>query len=45
MNILITGGAGFIGSFLVDYFLEKGYNVICIDNFLEDLVLISIKQC
>lgn len=35
MNILITGGAGFIGSFLVDYFLEKGYNVICIDNFFR----------
>ncbi|MHA8051662.1 SDR family oxidoreductase [Aquirufa sp. ROCK-SH2] len=33
MNILITGGAGFIGSNLCEYFLDKGYNVVCLDNF------------
>lgn len=33
MKILITGGAGFIGSNLCDYFLEKGYQVTCLDNF------------
>ncbi|MGL3001242.1 SDR family oxidoreductase [Flavobacterium sp. RSSB_23] len=33
MNILITGGAGFIGSNLTEYFLEKGYEVVCLDNF------------
>ncbi len=32
-NVLITGGAGFIGSNLCDYFLEKGYKVTCLDNF------------
>ncbi|MGN7759141.1 SDR family oxidoreductase [Chryseobacterium sp. 22532] len=32
-KILITGGAGFIGSNLTEYFLEKGYEVICLDNF------------
>jgi UDP-N-acetylglucosamine/UDP-N-acetylgalactosamine 4-epimerase len=32
-TILITGGAGFIGSNLCEYFLEKNYNVICLDNF------------
>lgn len=32
-NILITGGAGFIGSNLCDYFLNKGNRVICLDNF------------
>ena len=32
-SILITGGAGFIGSNLCEYFLEKGYKVTCLDNF------------
>lgn len=32
-KILITGGAGFIGSNLTDYFLNKGYQVVCLDNF------------
>lgn len=33
MNILVTGGAGFIGSHTVVELLEKGYNVIIVDNF------------
>ncbi len=32
-KILITGGAGFIGSHLCDLLLEKGDEVICVDNF------------
>lgn len=32
-TILITGGAGFIGSNLCEYFLSKGYAVVCLDNF------------
>lgn len=32
-TILITGGAGFIGSNLTEYFLGKGYTVRCLDNF------------
>ena len=32
-TILITGGAGFIGSNLCEYFLAKGNKVICLDNF------------
>lgn len=32
MKILITGGAGFIGSNLCEYFLEKEYHVVCLDN-------------
>ncbi|UOK43749.1 MULTISPECIES: SDR family oxidoreductase [Flavobacterium] len=32
-TILITGGAGFIGSNLCEYFLEKKYKVVCLDNF------------
>lgn len=31
--ILITGGAGFIGSNLCDYFLSQGHKVVCLDNF------------
>lgn len=32
-KILITGGAGFIGSNLTEYFLNKGYKVVVLDNF------------
>jgi len=32
-NILVTGGAGFIGSNLVESFLNAGNNVVCLDNF------------
>lgn len=32
-NILITGGAGFIGSNLCDHFISKDYEVTCLDNF------------
>ncbi|MBI5361243.1 MAG: SDR family oxidoreductase [Planctomycetes bacterium] len=31
---VITGGAGFLGSHLCDYFIGKGHNVICIDNLI-----------
>ncbi len=33
-TILITGGAGFLGSHLCERFLTEGYDVICMDNFL-----------
>ena len=32
-KVLITGNAGFIGSHLADYLIEKGYKVVGIDNF------------
>ncbi len=31
---LITGGAGFLGSHLCDYFLAKGHEVVCMDNLI-----------
>jgi UDP-glucuronate decarboxylase len=33
MRILVTGGAGFIGSHLCDSLVEQGNEVICLDNF------------
>jgi dTDP-glucose 4,6-dehydratase len=33
-KVLITGGAGFIGSHLCDLFIGKGFNVICMDNLI-----------
>ena len=33
-RVLITGGAGFIGSHLCDHFLARGFEVVCVDNLL-----------
>ncbi|CAK0764049.1 UDP-glucuronate decarboxylase [Gammaproteobacteria bacterium] len=32
-NILVTGGAGFLGSHLCDRLLNEGHDVLCIDNY------------
>ncbi|HHX64315.1 MAG TPA: NAD-dependent epimerase/dehydratase family protein, partial [Chloroflexi bacterium] len=34
MRVLITGGAGFIGSHLCDLLLEQGHQVIAMDNLI-----------
>ena len=34
MRVLVTGGAGFIGSHLCDFFVRQGHDVVCIDNFI-----------
>lgn len=43
MNILITGGAGFIGSTLADKLLNDGYNIFVVDNF-NDNYDVGIKE-
>jgi dTDP-glucose 4,6-dehydratase len=46
---LITGGAGFLGSHLCDYLIEKGHEVICIDNLstgnMENISHLLGKKC
>lgn len=32
-RVLVTGGAGFLGSHLIDRLIEKGHEVLCVDNF------------
>nr|WP_199000381.1 SDR family oxidoreductase [Flavobacterium sp. ASV13] len=44
MKILITGGAGFIGSNLAEHFLNKGYEVVCLDNFATGHMQ-NLKNC
>ena len=49
MKILVTGGAGFIGSNLCEYLLNTGHEVICLDNFAtgkeENLATFKNNSC
>src|SRR3989304_3021460 len=38
MRVLVTGGAGFIGSHLCDFLLARGHEVVCMDNLLTGSV-------
>ncbi|MGI6436208.1 MAG: NAD-dependent epimerase/dehydratase family protein [Syntrophomonadaceae bacterium] len=33
-NVLITGGAGFIGAYLAEALLDQGHKVVCVDNYI-----------
>ncbi len=43
MNIIVTGGAGFIGSYLCEKLINLGFKIICIDNF-DDFYSPEIKE-
>lgn len=43
MKILVTGGTGFIGSHVCEALLEKGFSVVCVDNF-DDYYSLKIKE-
>jgi UDP-glucuronate 4-epimerase len=47
-NILVTGGAGFIGSNLCHYLTKQNFNILCLDNFddfySEEIKLNNIKS-
>jgi len=43
MRVLVTGGAGYIGSMLVPTLLSKGYQVDVVDNFMFEQM--SLNQC
>ncbi|MDR1030004.1 MAG: SDR family oxidoreductase [Treponema sp.] len=45
MNILVTGGAGFIGSNLCEYLLQNSYEVICLDNFSTGKISNILHLC
>lgn len=38
MNIIVSGGAGFIGSYVTDYLLSQGHQIIVVDNLLTGRV-------
>lgn len=44
MRVLVTGGAGFIGSHLCDALLEAGHDVVCLDN-LSTSKKLNIYRC
>ena len=44
MRILVTGGAGFIGSHLCERLLENGHKVVALDNLIKGRTTIAIAH-
>ncbi len=43
-RVLVTGGAGFIGSHLCKRLLQSGHDVLCVDNFLP-VIKTTLLNC
>ena len=41
MNIVITGGSGFVGSYLCEKLIDDGHEIIVVDNLLTCLLYTS----
>lgn len=44
MNILVTGGAGFIGSHLINYLISNDHNIVVVDNLSSNPNYIASKE-
>ena len=44
LNILVTGGAGYVGSVLIPHLISDGHNVKCLDRFFFGAEYLSSKQ-
>ncbi|MCX9012747.1 MAG: SDR family oxidoreductase [Candidatus Methanoperedens sp.] len=44
MKCLVTGGAGFIGSHIVNVLLDRGHSVVCLDNFSSRFAVANEKE-
>ena len=44
LNILVTGGAGYVGSVLIPSLIEDDHNIKCLDRFFFGNKFLSSKQ-
>ena len=44
-RVLVTGGAGFLGSHLCERLLAEGHEVLCVDNFFTGTQATTSRTC